>query len=164
MDPLSIVASCIAVLGAGGTAIRGLQKLSDLRNVPAVLMAVMNEIADLTFLVQEIKTIFQAYQDTLHASNVSFSTEVITQLFDRAQAVLLDLDQVINYQILVKIKRNSQGEGKIIINRSAWLRKERHVCRLQERLRTVRLDLATGLTALNLFVFNINQAPIIVAF
>ena len=148
MDPLSIIASSIAVTGAGGAVVRGLKKLNDLRNVPSVLLAVMNEIADLTLIVQEIKSIFQVHQETLAAIQPTVSLHTVTQLLNRAQAILLDLDQVVNYRLLVEIKDN--GEGKMVVNRLAWLREERHVCRLQERLKSVRLDIAAGLATLNL--------------
>ena len=144
MDPLSVAASCIAVLGAGGTAIRGLKKLIDLHRVPDVLLAVINEVSDL----QEIKLIFQMHQDTSTSFQSLLSATTITQLLNRAQEILLALDQIINYRLLIEIRHS--GEEKMVINRSAWLREEHHIRRLQERLRVVRLDIAAGLAVLNL--------------
>ena len=58
MDPLSIIAGCIAVLDAGGKIVKGLTKLTNLRNVPDLLLAVINEVSDLSLIVQEIRSIF----------------------------------------------------------------------------------------------------------
>ena len=146
MDPLSIVASCIAVAGAGGTVVRGLRKLKDLRNIPEILLAVLNEIADLTLVIQEIKSSFQSNQTASTVPQTSIS--IVNQLFDRAQAILLELDQIINYRLILPPRDN----GNVAFNRSAWISEERQVNRLQARLRTARLDIAATFAALNLLV------------
>ena len=144
MDPLSVIASCIAVAGAAKTAVRGVSKLKGLRNLPDILLAVVNEVADLALVVQEIKLSFQQFQHTSSVPANIFST--INQRLDRAQATLLELDQVVNYSLLLPPKDN----GDIVVSHSAWIRKEGHVHRLQERLRTIRLDITTTFAALNL--------------
>ena len=146
MDPLSVTASCIAVAGAGGVAIKGLKKLRDITKLPDVLLSIINEVADLTLVVQDIKSSFQSQQDSTNISQSSIA--VITQLIDRAQATLLLLDQVINYRLLQSPKLN----GEITFSRSAWILEEQRVQRLQASLRTTRLDLATSFAALNLYV------------
>ena len=54
MDPLSIVASCITVVAFDGTVTKGLKKLRDLSNVPDILLSILNEVADLTLVLQDI--------------------------------------------------------------------------------------------------------------
>ena len=145
MDPLSVIASCIAVIGACRTAVRALLKLNDLRRLPNVLSAIINETSDLTLIVQEIKLSFQSNYDTSMSSQTSVN--LIKELFDRAQIILLELDKIINYR-LISLPRSN---GEILFRRSAWLLEEHNVQRLQQRLRTVRLDIAAGFAAMNLY-------------
>ena len=146
MDPFSVTASCIAVAGAGGAAVKGLKKLHNLSSIPDLLLSVINEVADLTLVVQDIRLSFQIHHDSV--SVPSASIPVITQLLDRAQATLLELDQVINYRLLLAPKPNRN----ITFSRSAWLFEESHVQRLQVQLRTTRLNIATRFAALSLYV------------
>ncbi|KAL9118326.1 MAG: hypothetical protein Q9187_005131, partial [Circinaria calcarea] len=134
----------IAVLGAGGKVVKGLTKLKDLRNVPDLLLAVVNEVSDLSLIVQEIRAIFG--QDTIHGTIPPTATSTLTQLLDRAQVVLLELDQIINYRLLLP----PNNDDEINVSHSAWLGEERHVLKLQTRLRTIRLDIVAGLATLNL--------------
>ena len=147
MDPLSVTASCIAVIGDGAGAISGLKKLRDLRKIPHVLLSVINEVADLTLVVQDIKSSFHSHRDSSSISQASNS--VINQLLDRAHGTLLELDQIINYRLL----KPSTNNGEIAFSRSAWLFEESHVQQLQASLRTIRLDIATRSAALSLYVY-----------
>ena len=144
MDPLSITASCIAVAGAGGAAVKGLKKLRDLTKVPDVLLSIINEVADLTLVVQDIRLSFQLHQRSANISQASIS--VITKFLDRAEATLLELDQIISYRLLQTPKPN----GEITFSRSAWIFEEQRIQRLQARLRTTRLDIAARFAALSL--------------
>ena len=144
MDALSIIAGCIAVVTAGGSVIRGLAKLQNLRNVPDILLAVIDEVSDLTLLVQEIRLVFQKYQGASDIPQTSISA--VQQILDRAQAVLLELDQVVNYRLL----RPPSTKGVIRHKLIAWICEERRVYQLQERLRSIRNDLTAGLITLNL--------------
>ena len=45
MDPLSVTASLLAVLGAAGAAGRALQHMSDLRHAPDQLLALTNAVS-----------------------------------------------------------------------------------------------------------------------
>ena len=146
MDPLSITASCIAVVGAGASAVKGLKKLRDLKRVPDILLSIINEVADLTLVVQDIRSTFQIHQDLFSMNISQTSILVINQLLDRAQTTLLELEQVIHYRLLSPPK----GGKEPIFSRSAWLFEEQRVQRLQSKLRATRLDLATRFSAMNL--------------
>ena len=47
MDPLSLTASIIAVVGAGSTIGKGLKKAVEARHMPDVVLDLNNEISDL---------------------------------------------------------------------------------------------------------------------
>ena len=142
MDPLSVIASCIAVAGAGDTAIKGLKKLRSLSSLPDILLAIINEVADLTLVVQDLRSSCQLHQNSTNTSQTSSSA--ITQLLDHAQATLLQLDQIINYRLL----RRPKPTGEITFSRSAWIIEEQRVRRLQGNLRSTRLSIS----ALNMYV------------
>ena len=144
MDPLSITASCVAVIGAGGAAIKGLKKLRDITKIPDTLLTIINEVADLTLVVQNIRLSFQSRRNSINLSQGSIA--VITQILDRAQARLQELDEVINYRLL----QTPKPTGEIAFSRSAWILEAHKVQRLQASLRSTRLDLATSFAALSL--------------
>ena len=146
MDPLSIIASSISVLGAAGAILQVVQKIVELRHLPDILLASINEVSDLTLIVQEVKSVFQLHQSSSNFARGSVST--IYHVLDRAAETLIELDKIINERLLLP----SDSHGRRKINRSAWLRKRHCVHKLQERLRTVKQDLTVGLTALNLYV------------
>ena len=118
---------------------KGLKKLRRLTKIPDVLLSIMNEVADLTLVIQDIRL---NYQGSYSISSPSVS--ITTQLLDRARDTLLELDQVINYRLLKSSKLN----GELTFSRSAWLVEEHRVQSLQASLRTTRLDIA----ALSLYV------------
>ena len=82
MDPLSITISCVVVIGASGAATKGLKKLRDLMKVPEVLLSIMNEIADLTLVVQDIRFSFHFRKPPSNISQASIS--IIHRLLNRA--------------------------------------------------------------------------------
>ena len=147
MDPLSVTASCIAVVGAGGAAVKGLKKLRNLKKLPDALLSIINEIADITLVVQDIRSSFRLHQDLSNISQAS--TDVIDQLLDRAQTTLLELDQIINIRLLEAPGRN----GEPSFSRTAWIFEEQRILRLQSSLRATRLDLAARFAALSLYAF-----------
>ena len=149
MDLLSITASCIAVAGAGGAVVKGLKKIYDLTKLPDALLSVINETADLTLVVQDIRLSFRLLQDSSIISQASVA--VINQLLDRAQATLLELDQVINYRLLSVPNKN----GETSFSRTTWIFEEQRVLRLQSSLRATRLDLAARFAALSLYAFSL---------
>ncbi|PVH88072.1 hypothetical protein DL98DRAFT_648957 [Cadophora sp. DSE1049] len=55
MDPLSISASIVALLGAAATVARGLDRLRAWRNAPVELISLLNEVADLQVVLTNVK-------------------------------------------------------------------------------------------------------------
>ena len=50
MDPVSVAASLLTVLGAAGTAARALEHLSNIRHAPDQLLALINEVSNPTIV------------------------------------------------------------------------------------------------------------------
>ena len=53
MEPLSVAANIIAVLGAGGAIINTLDQANSIRQAPDIVLALNNEISDLRLIVHE---------------------------------------------------------------------------------------------------------------
>ena len=47
MDPLSLTASIVAIIGVGGQAAKAIKKLASVRGAPASILALHNELSDL---------------------------------------------------------------------------------------------------------------------
>ena len=62
MDPLSLTASIIAVLGAGGSVASGIERIVSLRHAPDALLALNNEIVDFQLVVRMIQELLQDYK------------------------------------------------------------------------------------------------------
>ena len=144
MDPLSITASCIAIAGAGGAVIKGMKKLRDLTMLPDILLSIIDEVADLSLVLQGIRLNFQIQQDPSGITQAKIA--VLHQLLDHAQNQLLKLDQIINYRLI-----RSNSNGQLAFSRSAWILEKPHVQQLQASLRATRLDIVADFASLNLY-------------
>ena len=58
MDPLSLTASILTVLGVSGQAAKALKKLASLKGAPTVVLRLNNELSDLHLLTVAIQDIF----------------------------------------------------------------------------------------------------------
>ncbi|KAL9119292.1 MAG: hypothetical protein Q9187_004154 [Circinaria calcarea] len=140
MDPLSVTAGIVAVVGAASSVGRTLGKLALLRGAPNTIRALNNEIEDLRLLLQEIDTLLRRDIDSsgppLHQS--------LSGSLQRAKEKLLELEGILEYQIMIV-----GDHGNATVNRFAWARQQTTVQRIQGDLRSIRLDLVAALGLLN---------------
>lgn len=144
MDPLSITATVITVLGALQNAGTGLHKLLQLRAVPAVVLALNNEISDLQLLFREIDSLLTGYRRLR-----SRGSEVSSEAFLGLQSLPTNVNgakvKIAELQaILDKHLTNSHKLGDKI----SWLKEEARVCKIHEDIRSVRINIATALGVL----------------
>jgi hypothetical protein len=57
MDPLSISASIVALLGAAGAVVNGLQKLTSIYHASNSLLALINEISDFQVVLCSLSSV-----------------------------------------------------------------------------------------------------------
>ena len=98
-DPLSLVASIIAVVGAAETISKTLSKIKLLRNAPDGLLALNNEVADFTVLLRTIENHLLSTEPQRVAPPLDI-LDCISALISRAKDRLLQLEQLIHYQLL----------------------------------------------------------------
>ena len=143
MDPLSVTASILTVLGAGGQAAKALKKLSLLKSAPTIVLQLHNELSDLHLLTVAIQDIFQAVQTTEIPLNTRRS---ITSSLKLVNEKLLELEEL--HDKLIPTSYPS-GSKTIKVNKSVWLANQVHLKHLQKDLRSARLKLTSILGTLN---------------
>ena len=151
MDPLSLTASIIAIIGVGGQAAKAVRKLASLKGAPDLVLALNNEIADLHLVVAAIQDVFKRQQ----TSGVPF-------LDNRAREINVDAnvtnslaqanEKVTELDALYKRFNISISGTNIKFNKATWLREQKRVKRMQEDIKNVRLKLAAALGVLNSYV------------
>ena len=112
MDPLSITASIIAILGTGGAVAKGLFKLRSIKDAPTVLLQLNNDVSDLTLLVQAVDQLLRSYRPAMPPS---MQDQVVYSALERARNVVLQLEELIEYTLTKETGSGPQA------NRTAWL-------------------------------------------
>ena len=138
MDPLSVIASVIAIMGATGGISKTVQKIASMRGAPDAISALNNEISDLRLVLQAIETLLLRGSALPSPFDISLCTSL-----DRTKAKILELETVVEYQIMTTIGANNEPR----VNRIAWARRRGQIQRIQDELRLARLTLTTVLGA-----------------
>ena len=118
MDPLSLGASVIAIVGVTGKVIKGIRSLKALRDAP-------RELDDLLDEVSQFETIIRAVQN---ASQDTGSD--LKGLIETAQRILTELESLIEHKL------TEVGTSKKV-DRWQWIRSPKDVKRLRGRLQDV---------------------------
>ncbi|KFA49192.1 hypothetical protein S40293_07198 [Stachybotrys chartarum IBT 40293] len=129
MDPLSITASVIAIVGAGDKCIT---KLRTLHHAPSEILCLMNEIGDLNIVLTQIITLDQQARNTGAESSLAG----LRSLFKRAENQVLELDAIV---------QNGLAKYGALRNGIGWVRYKNQVTELQQSMRSTRLNLTTAL-------------------
>jgi hypothetical protein len=138
MDPLSITASILAIVGAAQQATKGVGKLRSLRNAKGDFSALLNELADLQTILAQAT----ALSHDLDARGSDGAVIGLKSLLKGALAQVLELDQMIQYN-LSKPELDDTGRNKL--DRKGWILNESKVLALQRKLLTTRSNIATAI-------------------
>lgn len=144
MDPLSITASILTILGAGGQVAKGIAKIRALKYAPDILLALNNEIADIQYLVQDVNHVARQHEE-VHETKFSAS---VCRALEKVRETLLATEQLIAYELTTIDSVN----GLVKLDWKRWLRLEDNIRQLQERMRNNKVDLSTALVAQNSYV------------
>ena len=140
MDPLSLTASIMAVLGAGGSVASSIERIISLRNAPDAILALNNEISDFQLVVGMIQESLQDYESQDSADSTPYA-ENLESVLVRAREKLLELDMLIQYRLTTP---GSQGG----LNRIAWVLEQRKVKMIHDEIRSIRINLVAMIGAL----------------
>lgn len=138
MDPLSISASVLTLLGAGGTLSKLLRKGIDLKNAPAVLRALNDEVSELQSTANDVN-------DLLWTATRDFDEpppKSLVSSLSRVKSVLLQLESYVSYQLTTI---TADGEN-IRLDKSVYLRAEQRLHELKAEIQASRIALASALS------------------
>ena len=140
-DPLSIVASAIALGGAVGAAKKTLDKAKTLFKANDELLALINEVTNIQMIVSGISDQVQQRQDRNSLSQHAITT--LRSLLDQIKTEVLELDKLIHYRLINEHKQN----GEVKVEKITWAREQTNISLHRDRLRGLRLDLDAQLHA-----------------
>ena len=153
MDPLSGVASVLAIVGAANVVLRSIERLRNSIRAPEAIDALIDEVQALRALLRDVG---EAQELLKQASLFLNSLEVVDPLkatqnsaiafyLVQARRKLDELDEIINKKLM---KGSGKGISKSKRIRLQWLRNQSHVEVLQTHLRSINNNLTTCLTAM----------------
>lgn len=138
MDPLSVAASTVTLVGVMDPVIKGVRKLARLKHAEPVLQQLNNELSDFRLVVGKVED--KCRQALIENGDLASDQEVLSRAIDRAKDAILELEQVIVYGLL------APSDGTTIkIDRLFWIRKESEVREKRNRLRDARLGLSLAI-------------------
>ena len=141
MDPLSIAASAITVVGVITQAVKCAEKLRAIRHAPDELRLLLEEVADLSELLRQIQL---AQAPPTYEESVTRQIDPPKGLewqISRTSTKLQELDS------LVEDHASRTDRRKIDRGHWGWIRGRRKANALREELRVLRLNLAASLGA-----------------
>ena len=133
MDPLSIIASTIAI--ACATA-QTLETLKSIYGANSELHALMNEVSELQIVLPEVERVI--LERRTHQQLPQGTVDKICKLLEGAKDSLHSLDNIIKDRLIHSY--SPSGEAKVA--RLAWLRQKSKVRRIQQELRGTRSNLS----------------------
>ncbi|MCJ1391225.1 hypothetical protein MMC18_004087 [Xylographa bjoerkii] len=142
MDPLSLTASIIAVIGAGAAVAKCVRKLACVKDAPNAVLQLDAEITDVRLVVSMIKERCRPRDKPSLSENED--NNIICNTLQRTKDIVLELDILLRYGLT---KITTKGEKIDVI---AWMRTESKVHALKERLRNVKIDLIVAIGIMNM--------------
>ena len=146
MDPLSIIASCIAI---GTLVMQTSNEISDLRTLidelPQRLCAVKNEVNDIGLVVSQVKEFAERRQR--YQSRIFEAAECdVTDLLEKAQINLTTL-QIIISGLTAACRKEGNKFG--FMRARAWKQKHPQVEQVQKEVANIKSRLSVVLQAAN---------------
>lgn len=149
MDPLSVIASCIAIATLAAKTCEAFDRLrNNIKVLPGRIHALNNEVADLELVLREVATVFSERQQ---ASLVSDKDEAnIPVLLADVRAKLLKLKEIVDRLTELVVARPSpHSKLASFLNGREFTKEQPGLALLQEDIRTVKCSLNILLGASN---------------
>ena len=151
MDPFSLSASIIAVVGVGAQIIKLLRKLALHKELPPLALALKDELSDLrlkvsagqTFLRQLQRSALTGDHDGARESEILAS---VVRCLERGNILFVQLDGMLSPLLDYSLRPDVAASKKWI----KWLRKEKKLKRLKDDLYCFKVSLTSALGFLSL--------------
>ncbi|KAJ4371530.1 hypothetical protein N0V83_004749 [Neocucurbitaria cava] len=138
MDPLSITASVLAIIGASEKTVKGLAKLRSFKHAVAEFSALINEVQDLRLVLANVAV--QNHQ--LEQNPDDGPVLALRSLLKRAEKQVQELEEYIQYDLS---KPGIDEPGGIRVKRRSWVLHQEKLATIQQGIKTSRLNLATAI-------------------
>lgn len=166
MDPLSVTASLLAVLGAAGAAGRALQHISDLRHAPDQLLALTNEVSFFANPIQSNRIISTGAHHRVKVTDLQVvlktASEVVesriktsqdcgslARIVQRAGQSISELNELIHHE-LIQNGAAQDPNNKPKASRTGFLRHRGKLRSLKVELQEIKLSLLIAVGTLTL--------------
>ncbi|EED15181.1 hypothetical protein TSTA_046350 [Talaromyces stipitatus ATCC 10500] len=150
MDPLSLTASIIVVLGLASETSKALRTLYDLRHAPREILELTNEVSEL----QALLCLVQKATDSAVQNHLSAEDQVLIQrLIETAQDPLKKLEGLIDMCSSKKEMSSGSVEKSSLRLSVSWLKLKNSISNIRKRFLRAHRNIDTALAALN----NINR-------
>ena len=140
MDPLSIAASIVALIGAAEGIAVGINKLASLKNAPASVLALNNELSDLRLVLGEVQPLLEKHYQTTKGTRKPFagasSDSTLLLNIQRARVKLTELESIVQNRLMVRMG---------VVDKLAWTFEQDKILRAKDDLRTARLNITAAL-------------------
>ena len=144
MDPLSLTASILTVLGANYSVMQGLEQLASLRHAPNTILALNNEISDFKLVALEANAVLREHRDQTCETNTSQSIAAsLGPVLDHAREKLLELECLLEYRLT-----SPGANGKARLNKSAWLHQQSKFKQIRKDIRSIKSNLFAAMGTL----------------
>ncbi|KAF7510833.1 hypothetical protein GJ744_005933 [Endocarpon pusillum] len=163
MDPLSITASILTILGAAGQVKKGLERLQSLKSAPQELCALTNEIADLQVVLNNFSECLSQLQTQKSLEEDWVSS--VQRPLGRAQNLIKELNVLIETKLTATKCPNEKGMPQVV--RLSWTKEKKNLARFQKQLRETRVNLILALMTTNIHISSelrqhLTQIPLII--
>ncbi|KAL8708079.1 MAG: hypothetical protein Q9220_007011 [cf. Caloplaca sp. 1 TL-2023] len=139
MDPFSITTGVIAVVGAIDQAAKCVKKLQAIRQAPSQIVLLLDEVADLWEVLRQVETAQRPPEYRESPFEDEMPPRGLDRLIRRTSAKLRELDALLQHHSL-RTQRRTPDWG--------WLRGKQKADALRADLSTLRMDIATALSAI----------------
>jgi hypothetical protein len=135
MDPLSVTASLLAILGAVTVT---LETISSIHSAPKELHALLKELSSIQTVFCNVKGIF----DSRLAGDIKARghTHLLLELSERAQIKLNEIDGLMKTAGLSSINGDEDISKLPKLAQLGWLKVKKRIKALREELREIRLQ------------------------
>ncbi|KAK3389968.1 hypothetical protein B0H63DRAFT_507420, partial [Podospora didyma] len=140
MDPLSIAASVVALIGITESTGAGLRTLWTLRQAPTHLQTLQNEVTDFRAILTFVRDALEDLREARPKSELYLLQSAV----DRGAKVVRELQDL----IVTRLSKPDNNGGAPSVRRRGFLRPER-IDRMCQSLRDARMGLGNALTAIN---------------
>ena len=121
MDPLSIAASIVTLIGTANQVAVGLNTLASLKRAPAAILALNSEVSDLRLVLCETEPLSRKHKEAKMQEKAHEPMDSALLLsIDRAKDKLLEMETIVQTRIMTRMGT---------LNKLGWLREQDKVNR-----------------------------------